>query len=95
MGIGGRLVALTLTADSFNSAQADPNKPKKVAAFQSGIHTTAEGKRRNVVRLRMGVSNLPDGVYQVAISNGVETTTKAVTLSTKQPVAPPRLVAVQ
>ncbi|RAJ90892.1 putative secreted protein (Por secretion system target) [Larkinella arboricola] len=120
------LVALTLTAASFNVAQADPNKPKKAAAFQSGIHTTAEGKlqvavqketssavvvqllnangqevfaqqigkRQEAVRLRMDVSNLPDGVYQVAISNGVETTTKDVTLSTKQPVAPPRLVAV-
>ncbi|MFD1140952.1 T9SS type A sorting domain-containing protein [Larkinella insperata] len=120
------LVALTLTAASFNTANADTNKPKKAAAFQSGIHTTADGKlqvavqkentspvvvnlldekgntifsqqigkRQEAVRLRMDVSNLPDGVYQVAISNGVETTTKEVTLSTKQPVAAPRLVAV-
>ncbi|MFD1145490.1 T9SS type A sorting domain-containing protein [Larkinella insperata] len=120
------LVALTLTAASFTTAQAGPKEPKKAAAFQSGIHTTAEGKlqvavqkeatspvvvnlldaegntvfsqqigkRQEAVRLRMDVSNLPDGVYQVAISNGVETTTKEVTLSTKQPVAAPRLVAV-
>ena len=118
------LIALTLT--SFNTAQADTNKPKKAAAFQTGIHTTAEGKlqvavqkettsavlvrlldekgnavfsqqiskRQDAVRLRLDISNLPDGVYQVAISNGVETTTKEVTLSTKQPVAAPRLVAV-
>ncbi|RAJ93160.1 putative secreted protein (Por secretion system target) [Larkinella arboricola] len=120
------LIALTLTAASFNTVQADPNKPKKAAAFQTGIHTTAEGKlqvavqketssavvvrllnangqevfaqqigkRQEAVRLRMDVSNLPDGVYQVAISNGVETTTKEVTLTTKQIEAAPRLVAV-
>ncbi|RAJ89869.1 hypothetical protein LX87_05638 [Larkinella arboricola] len=120
------LVALTLTAASFNTVQAGPNKPKKAAAFQTGIHTTAEGKlqvavqkettsavvvrllnangeevfaqqigkRQEAVRLRMDVSNLPDGVYQVAISNGVETTTKEVTLTTKQIEAAPRLVAV-
>lgn len=120
------LVALTLTAASLNVANADTNKPKKAAAFQTGIYTTLDGKlqvavqkettspvvvnlldekgntvfsqqigkRQEAVRLRMDVSNLPDGVYQVAISNGVETTTKEVTLSTKQPVAAPRLVAV-
>jgi len=87
------LVAFALTAASFNTVQADPTKPKKAAAFQTGIHTTAEGKlqvavqkettsavmvrlldekgnavfsqqiskRQDAVRLRLDVSNLPDG----------------------------------
>ena len=120
------LVAFALTAASFNTVQADPTKPKKAAAFQTGIHTTAEGKlqvavqkettsavlvrlldekgnavfsqqiskRQDAVRLRLDVSNLPDGMYQVAVSNGVKTTTKEVTLATKQIEATPRLVAV-
>ncbi|GAB3914878.1 hypothetical protein GCM10028803_60940 [Larkinella knui] len=52
------------------------------------------GKRQEAARLRLDVSALPDGVYQVAISNGVETTTQELTLATT-PVthAAPRLVA--
>lgn len=120
------LVALTLTAVSFNAANADTKEPKKAAAYQSSMYTTTEGKlqiavkkettspvlvqlldqkstavfaqqiskRQNAARFRLDVSNLPDGVYQIAISNGVETTTKEVTLSTQKPVAAPRLVAV-
>ncbi|MGA0557380.1 T9SS type A sorting domain-containing protein [Larkinella sp. VNQ87] len=121
------LVALTVTAASFNVANAEINKPKKAAAFQSGLYTTVDGKlqiavqkettspvlvrlldqkgkalfvqqigkRQDAVRLRLDVSNLPDGVYQVAISNGVATTTKEVTLATQQPTTTARFVAVQ
>ncbi|GAB3314538.1 hypothetical protein GCM10027299_02760 [Larkinella ripae] len=121
------LVALTLTAASFNAAVASPKEPKKAAAFQSGIFTTIDGKlqiavqkettstvmvqlldqkgnavyyqkigkRQDAIRYKFDVSNLPDGVYQVSISNGVETTTKEVTLATQPAVVAPRLVAVQ
>ncbi|WP_138989590.1 T9SS type A sorting domain-containing protein [Larkinella sp. C7] len=51
-------------------------------------------KRRPAARLSLDVSALPDGVYQVEISNGVETTTQALTLATQQPVAAPRFVAI-
>ncbi|GAB3909250.1 hypothetical protein GCM10028803_46510 [Larkinella knui] len=40
------------------------------------------GKRQEAARLRLDVSALPDGVYQVAISNGIETTTQELTLAT-------------
>jgi tRNA(Ile2) C34 agmatinyltransferase TiaS len=40
------------------------------------------GKRQEAARLSLDVSALPDGVYQVAISNGVETTTQELTLAT-------------
>lgn len=121
------LVALTLTAASFNTVQADPNRPKKAAAFQTGIYTTTEGKlqvavqkeatspvlvhlvnakgehvfsqrmskRQEAIRLRLDMRDLPDGVYQLVISNGVETTTKEVTLTTKPSAVAPRLVAIQ
>ncbi|GAB3280673.1 hypothetical protein GCM10027347_55970 [Larkinella harenae] len=120
------LVALTLTAATFNPASATPKEPKKAAAFQSAMYTTTEGKlqvavqkettspvliqlldqkgnavfsqkigkRQDAVRYRFDVSYLPDGVYQVAISNGVEIITKEVTLATKQVEVTPRLVAV-
>jgi hypothetical protein len=115
------LVTFTLTLVSFTLAQAETNKPvvqpKKAAAFQSGIYTTAEGKlqisldkqtggtvvvrlknsagadlfvqqigkRQQVARLRLDVSDLPDGAYEVAITNGVETTTQTLTLATQKP----------
>ncbi|GAB3279080.1 hypothetical protein GCM10027347_53630 [Larkinella harenae] len=120
------ILAFAITAASFNPANANPNHPKKAAAFQTGIYTTTQGKlqvaiqkettspilvqlrnakgeevfsqrmakRQQAVRFRMDVSHLPDGVYQVVVSNGVETTTKEVTLATQQPVATPRLVAI-
>ncbi|GAB3315756.1 hypothetical protein GCM10027299_05130 [Larkinella ripae] len=52
------------------------------------------GKHQQAARLRLDVSNLPDGNYQVVISNGVETTTQQLTLATQPPVAAPRFVAV-
>ncbi|RAJ94532.1 putative secreted protein (Por secretion system target) [Larkinella arboricola] len=124
------LVALTVAFTSFTAAQAENHKPigqpKKVAAFQSGMYTTQEGKlqvavnketgsavmvrlvnqagkevfaqsigkRQQAVRLRLDVSNLPDGIYQVEITNGVETTTQELKLDTRKPTAVQRLVAV-
>ncbi|WP_138991154.1 T9SS type A sorting domain-containing protein [Larkinella sp. C7] len=53
------------------------------------------GKRQEAARVRLDVSALPDGVYQVAISNGVETTTQELTLATSpQTQAASRLVAI-
>ena len=53
------------------------------------------GKRQEAARVRLDVSALPDGVYQVALTNGVETTTRELTLATT-PVTQvaPRLVAI-
>ncbi|GAB3279518.1 hypothetical protein GCM10027347_54290 [Larkinella harenae] len=53
------------------------------------------GKNQGAVRYRLDMSNLPDGVYHLAVSNGVETTTKEITLETQQPVIAARQVAVQ
>ncbi len=52
------------------------------------------GKHEKVARLRLDVSGLPDGTYQVAITNGVEMTTHTLTLATQQPVETSRLVAI-
>ncbi|AKD56168.1 T9SS type A sorting domain-containing protein [Spirosoma radiotolerans] len=51
-------------------------------------------KKETIARLRLTLSDLPDGAYQVRVSNGVDTTTHSVTLSTNQPSAPSRLVAI-
>ncbi|MFD1140250.1 T9SS type A sorting domain-containing protein [Larkinella insperata] len=58
------------------------------------IFTQPVGKRLTKARLRLDVSGLPDGVYQVEITNGVETTTQELKLATQKPVAVQRLVAV-
>ena len=121
------LVAFASTVTSFHVAQANPKPPQKVAAFETGIYTTAEGKVQVAVQkettspvvvrlinekgedvfmqrigshqssacLRLDVSNLSDGLYQVVVSNGVETSTKEVALSTKQPTITPRLIAIR
>ncbi|QIP12569.1 T9SS type A sorting domain-containing protein [Spirosoma aureum] len=50
-------------------------------------------KNESQYRTRLNLSDLPDGVYQVEITNGVETTTHNITLSTQQPSTPSRVVA--
>ncbi|GAB3281248.1 hypothetical protein GCM10027347_56770 [Larkinella harenae] len=119
------LVAVALTAASFNAVNANPKEPKKAAAFQTGIYTTTEGKlqvavqkqttspvlvqlrnakgepvfaqrigkNQGAVRYRLDMSNLPDGVYHLTVSNGVETTTQEVKLNTPAPTATLRLLA--
>ena len=52
------------------------------------------GKNESKYRTRLNLSELPDGVYKVEITNGVETTTQTVTLATQFPTTPSRLVAV-
>ncbi|GAB3020617.1 T9SS type A sorting domain-containing protein [Spirosoma pulveris] len=52
------------------------------------------GKRDKGCRLSLNLSDLEDGTYTVEISNGAETTTQNVVLSTNQPTTPNRLVAI-
>jgi hypothetical protein len=51
------------------------------------------GKKQQTSRMLLDLNNLPDGTYQVEITNGVETTTQTVTLATQQPSVPSRLIA--
>ena len=51
-------------------------------------------KKETVARLRLTLSDLPDGAYQVRVSNGVDVTNHSVTLSTNQPSVSSRLVAI-
>ncbi|UFH54713.1 T9SS type A sorting domain-containing protein [Spirosoma sp. KNUC1025] len=53
------------------------------------------GKNESKYRTQLDMSELPDGVYQVEITNGVDVTTHSVTLSTEQPTTPNRLVAIK
>ncbi|GAB3319032.1 hypothetical protein GCM10027299_11220 [Larkinella ripae] len=52
------------------------------------------GKRREATRLRLDVSALPDGLYRVEITNGLETTTREVTLAATHASVAPRLIAI-
>ena len=51
-------------------------------------------KKETMARLRLTLSDLPDGAYQVRVSNGADVTTHSVVLATQQPSAPSRLIAI-
>ncbi len=51
------------------------------------------GKNESQYRTRLNMNELPDGTYQVEISNGVETTTHTITIATQQPSTPSRVIA--
>lgn len=52
------------------------------------------GKNETGCRVKLNLDDLQDGIYQLEITNGVETTTQSVTLSTNNPTTPNRIVAV-
>lgn len=52
------------------------------------------GKRQKMARLSLDISSLPDGAYQVAVTNGVDTKINNLTVATQQPSFTRRLVAV-
>lgn len=52
------------------------------------------GKRQITARMSLDVSSLPDGAYQIAISNGVDTKVNNLTVATQQPRFTSRLIAV-
>ncbi|SFD90604.1 hypothetical protein [Spirosoma endophyticum] len=58
------------------------------------VYTQHLGKNETAYRVRLSLDELEDGVYQLEITNGVETTTQNVTVATKQPTTPSRIVAV-
>ena len=57
------------------------------------VYVQPIGKHQTTVRLRLDLSELPDGAYQLVITNGRDITTKAVTISTKPVAMSARLVA--
>ncbi|RRB04704.1 hypothetical protein [Larkinella rosea] len=52
------------------------------------------GKRQKAARLSLDISGLPDGAYQVVISNGVDAKVNHLTLATHKPEFTTRLIAV-
>jgi len=57
------------------------------------LYSQHVGKKEATLRVKLNVSELPDGDYLVEVTNGVETITKNITLSTKTPVEPVRTVS--
>ncbi|WP_461127785.1 T9SS type A sorting domain-containing protein [Spirosoma aerophilum] len=51
------------------------------------------GKQQTSARLRLDLSELSDGAYQVVISNGRDVTTRSVTISSQPVATSDRLVA--
>jgi hypothetical protein len=65
------------------------------SADGSVLYTQHVGKNESKYRTRLNLSELPDGVYKVEITNGAETTTHNVTLSTQRPETASRQVAIK
>ncbi len=57
------------------------------------LFTQHVGKNQKTARVRLDLSELSDGNYQLNVSNGVEITTHQLTIATQQPVAPNRQIA--
>jgi hypothetical protein len=51
------------------------------------------GKHQQSARIRLDLSELSDGNYQLNVTNGVETTTHQLTIATSQPLVPNRQIA--
>ncbi|GAB3918043.1 T9SS type A sorting domain-containing protein [Larkinella terrae] len=53
------------------------------------------GKQQQKARMKLDVSELPDGNYQVAVSNGAASLINNLTISTQQPSFTGRMIAVK
>lgn len=62
------------------------------SADGSVLYSQHIGKNQQTVRTRLNLNELADGVYQVEVTNGVETTRQTITISTKEVAAPGRVV---
>lgn len=51
------------------------------------------GRQQRMARLKMNINDLPDGAYQVVITDGVNTKINKITIATEQPTFAGRLVA--
>lgn len=52
-------------------------------------------KNEQTYRKLLNLSDLEDGVYQLEITNGVETTTQTITIATQQPNTPSRVISIK
>ncbi|MVM38606.1 T9SS type A sorting domain-containing protein [Spirosoma sp. HMF3257] len=64
------------------------------AASGKVLYTQHLGKNERNFRVRLNLNELADGIYQVEVSNGLETTTQNVTISTQQPQSPGRVISI-
>jgi hypothetical protein len=57
------------------------------------LFTQYVGKRETQSRFMFDISELPDGIYTVEVSNGTETTTQELTINTPKTLTPSRQIA--
>ena len=80
---------------ALNKQTGGPVDIRLKAADGTVLYSHHLGKNERQYRTRLNLSELADGTYQVEITNGVETTRQTVTLATKQPAAPERIVVTE
>lgn len=80
---------------ALNKQVGGPVDIRLKAADGTVLYSHHLGKNDRQCRTRLNLSELEDGTYQVEITNGVETTRQTVTLATKQPAAPERIVVTE
>lgn len=59
------------------------------------LYSEHVGKNERNYRVRLNMTELADGVYQVEVTNGVETTIQNVTISTSQPITASRTISIK
>lgn len=59
------------------------------------LYSYQVAKNESQSRMRLDLSELPDGVYQVEITNGTDAKTHTVAISTPQPQTPGRVISMK
>ncbi|GAB3992664.1 hypothetical protein GCM10028807_26030 [Spirosoma daeguense] len=59
------------------------------------LYSERMNKNEQIFRSRLDLKELPDGVYQLEITNGVDTTNQTITLSTQKPERTIEAVAIK
>lgn len=79
---------------ALDKQSGQPLQIRLTSADGRMVFSQRVGKKQTAVRLVFDVSDLPDGAYQLTITDGKEVNQHTVTLETQKPVDVNRLVAI-
>ncbi|GAB4051525.1 hypothetical protein [Spirosoma litoris] len=79
---------------ALDKQSGQPLQIRLTSADGRMVFSQRVGKKQTAVRLVFDVSDLPDGAYQLTITDGKEINQHTVTLETQKPVDVNRLVAI-